>query len=148
MQLDYKVILQHRLITRLLLYHHISSITREHRYTTRSLTTSNHPHIIFTIPKFTCKNEHPPETQLRNILSYFKIIIHNAIPQNQRHVRTYLLFKLALYTWDCICGLNERKLAFVQLCAWYAVLKQAIYIARLFLLGNNIKPTVRLVERR
>lgn len=79
--------------------------------------------------------------KLQTILSYFKKQLDTPQPPQKIKDITHelnVLFKLALYTRDCICGLNERKLAFVQLCAWYSVFpKQAIYIARFFLLGNN-----------
>lgn len=80
--------------------------------------------------------------KLHTVLSYLKYKLHNEHHAQSNKKQTIheldTLLKIVLYTRDCSHGLNERKLAFAQLCCWYSVFPhQAIDIVKLFLLEND-----------
>lgn len=78
--------------------------------------------------------------KLHTILSYYKKQLLIEPRTKQIEIIKYeldILLKLVLYTRDYYFGINERKLAFSQLCCWYSVFpRQTIDIIRLFLLGD------------
>lgn len=79
--------------------------------------------------------------KLHTVLSYLKYKLQNEHTQSIKKQTIHeldILLKIVLYTRDCSYGLNERKLAFAQICCWYSVFPhQAIDIVKLFLLEND-----------